>query len=143
MGNPSAANVDKTANRQQRAPEEQARIDQGGKDLRELAKFRQAQLFQGVRRSTLMEAYQAWGVRNREDKLMEEAGEALQAIIKARYNPCRETQLHKIEEIVDLGILVDQLKVIFEVTGLGEELANLERQKLQKLQRKLQEGSRS
>ncbi len=127
----------------ERSPADQAEIERLGKDYEELQKFRQKQLAQGVRRAVLMEAFQTWGQRNREDKLLEEAGEAAQAIIKARYNPCRETQLHKIEEIVDLGILVDQLKVIFEATGLGEELANLERQKLQKLQRKIQEGSRS
>ena len=127
----------------ERSPEEQAEISLLGKEYRELEQFRQRQTAQDLRCSVFSEAFLQWGKKNREDKLVEEAGEVLQAIVKAHYNPCRETTLHMIEEIVDLGILVDQLKFIFEVTGLGEDLAAMERRKFEKLQRKLREGSKS
>ena len=43
---------------------------------------------------------------------IEEMGELIQALVKYRRNPCEETRKNIIEEIADVQIMIEQLKLI-------------------------------
>lgn len=70
-------------------------------------------------------------------KAMEECGELIQAIAKSMNDKNNiEKQLHLTEEIADVEIMIDQLKIIFDVDN--EILASHKNYKLRKAMNSLE-----
>lgn len=77
------------------------------------------------------QALETWGADSQINQFMEEAGEAAAAL--NRYRRGRGTDLEAAEEIADVAIMVDQMKIF-----LGPDLVeSIKQQKLERLQRTL------
>ena len=91
------------------------------------------------KRSTdiLHRAIRYYGVRRQMDKAVEEMSELIQAIQKIRYSTGREhaaAQRNLLEEIADVSIMVDQLRII-----CGEsDVEKWRRHKLDRLERRME-----
>ncbi len=85
-------------------------------------------------RPTLRQAIKQWGKDAQIDMLHEEIGELLQAINKHKRKGTDETITNLIEEIADVEILLEQLKLMINGHA-GVEVFKIE--KLQRLQKRL------
>lgn len=92
----------------------------------------------GENKDLYLEAIKQYGVRNQQIQVLEELSELMQSITKS----CRgyDNRENVIEEMVDVHIMLQQLKCIYKVTD--EELANLERFKIERLRIKLKKGGK-
>lgn len=77
------------------------------------------------------EAIIKWGASSQLDMVVEECAELIKAIQKVRRN--RENWLPVIEEAVDVGLMLEQLKVIYPVTKMWEDLRLNKLERLEKL----------
>lgn len=73
----------------------------------------------------LQSATEAWGVDAQIDKAIEEMGELLTALMKAKLNRGEEKGfIPKIQdEIADVTIMMEQLKLIFGASSVNEIIA--------------------
>lgn len=62
-----------------------------------------------------------YGTKNQEDKAIEELAELQQAILKHRENRNCETEKNIIDEIADVHIMLEQLKIIYSCHKEVEE----------------------
>lgn len=72
----------------------------------------------------LKEAIKSWGIKAQTEMLIEECAELIQAISK--YNRANDSDIQKrfeniAEEIADVEILLDQMRIIFKNDKLIEE----------------------
>lgn len=70
------------------------------------------------------------GKQMQTDVAMEEMGELIQALVKYRRNKSRENLNHIIEEIADVQIMLDQLKLMYD---FGNEVPKVQAAKLERL----------
>lgn len=83
------------------------------------------------------QALETWGADSQINQFMEEAGEAAAAL--NRYRRGRGTDLEAAEEIADVAIMVDQMKIF-----LGPDLVeSIKQQKLERLQQKLERNNQA
>jgi hypothetical protein len=64
-------------------------------------------------------ALNQWGVSSQLDMVVEECAELIKAIQKSRRH--KEDWLPIIEEAVDVGLMIEQLKVIYPIQSIWEE----------------------
>jgi hypothetical protein len=76
-------------------------------------------------------ALNQWGVSSQLDMVVEECAELIKAIQKVRRN--REDWLPIVEEAVDVGLMIEQLKVIYPVIKIWEDLRTQKLERLEKL----------
>ena len=81
-------------------------------------------------------AISVWGKDAQENQAIEEMAELTQAINKMRRQPSPEHLDNLKEELADVQIMLDQLKLIHRISD--EELQTYEDQKLQRLQTRLE-----
>ena len=81
-------------------------------------------------------AISVWGKDAQENQAVEEMAELIQAINKMRRQPSPEHLDDLKEELADVQIMLDQLRLIHRVSD--EELQFYEAQKLQRLQKRLE-----
>lgn len=84
------------------------------------------------------EVIQHYGLENQTDMLMEECAELIQAANKMkRYPGDHEARRNLIEEIVDVEIMIEQMKIGYKITR--EEITSLRMQKDNRLFKRLWE----
>lgn len=84
------------------------------------------------------EVIQHYGLENQTDMLMEECAELIQAANKMkRYPEDHEARRNLIEEIVDVEIMIAQMKIGYKITK--EEITSLRMQKDNRLFKRLWE----
>lgn len=84
------------------------------------------------------EVIQHYGLENQTDMLMEECAELIQAANKMkRYPEDHEARRNLIEEIVDVEIMIAQMKIGYKITR--EEITSLRTQKDNRLFKRLWE----
>lgn len=81
-------------------------------------------------------AISVWGKDAQENQAIEEMAELIQAINKMRRQPSPEHLDSLKEELADVQIMLDQLRLIHRVSD--DELQFYEAQKLQRLQKRLE-----
>lgn len=74
----------------------------------------------------LNRAIDVYGAKAQEDMMIEEMSELTKALLKHRRNPTEGTLENIIEEIVDVGIVLDQMKIIYG-DNKAVRLAKIER----------------
>jgi|GEM_PF-4346818 len=90
------------------------------------------------REPIFIEAWEVFGRENREDRVMEEASEVIQAILKLRRPDVRRSErlqdarLNMLEEVADLTIVLDCLRHIILHGPDAEELKALDSLKWRK-----------
>lgn len=75
---------------------------------------------------TLQRAIDVYGVRAQEDMMIEEMSELTKAILKHRRNASEKALNDIAEEIADVGIMLDQMKIVYG-DNLSMRLAKIER----------------
>ena len=89
-------------------------------------------------RKTMFEAISKWGENKQTDMLHEEIGELLQAINKHKRKNSLENRENLLEEIADVEIMLEQLKLI--VAGSAHSaVEDYKERKLERLREKLSE----
>lgn len=74
-----------------------------------------------------------YGVNHQHDKVLEELGEFLDAYIKYRYK--RTTREHFVEELADLTVVLEQLRLLY---GVDAEVCAAMDAKVERLQKNLE-----
>lgn len=69
-------------------------------------------------------AIKTFGAEHQIEKFIEEIGEVLQSLIKWKHNSGRENKVHLIEEMADLEITFNQVKIIIGNPGLFDICKN-------------------
>lgn len=77
------------------------------------------------------QAITKWGASSQLDMVVEECAELIKAIQKVRRN--REDWIPVIEEAVDVGLMLEQLKVIYPVTKMWDDLRLNKLERLERL----------
>ena len=62
-----------------------------------------------------------YGTQSQQDKSIEEMSELQKAILKHRWNPSEETRKDIIDEIADVSVMLEQLKIIYSCRKEVEE----------------------
>ena len=62
-----------------------------------------------------------YGTHSQQDKAIEEMSELQKAILKHRRNPSEETRKDIIDEIADVSVILEQLKIIYSCHKEVEE----------------------
>lgn len=76
----------------------------------------------------LKDAVKTFGNTSQIDKLIEEMGEVLQALMKLKASDTHENKFHVEEELADLKIVLDQMPFIFDAENLEDwRIAKLKR----------------
>ena len=87
----------------------------------------------------LNQAIRQWGAESQVYMLLEEIGELQQAVCKLRRNNSQGTFENFVEELADVELMIDQMKVLYLITP---EVAVVREQKLERLEKMLwPEGS--
>lgn len=81
--------------------------------------------------NVLATAIMELGVRSQTDKAIEEMSELIKALLKYRRQPDHFNRDHVIEEMADVGIMLDQLRMIF-----GSDLS-VRKRKIERLAKNL------
>lgn len=80
--------------------------------------------------SKLLYLINTYGTKHQQDIAIEEMSELQKAIIKCRRNPSKETFNNVVEEIADVQVMLEQLKLIYSCRSTIEKLmeAKVDRQ---------------
>jgi len=62
----------------------------------------------------MKEAIHVYGYESQVNKFIEEAGECIAAVMRFKNSPSNETQAHMDEELADLGIMLEQMNIMFD-----------------------------
>ena len=81
------------------------------------------------------EAIHVYGYDNQVNKFIEEAGECIASVMRFRINPNTETQSHMFEELADLGIMLEQMNIMFE----KGDIQRFRESKIQRLEQRLKD----
>jgi len=68
------------------------------------------------------EALRQWGQDAQEDMILEEMAELTKAILKYRRKRIPRYQNKVIEELVDVAIMLEQMKIIYDYDGIFNEM---------------------
>lgn len=82
-------------------------------------------------------AIDAFGIQNQMYKTVEEAAEFVQALMKYCLNPTEESVNHLFEEIADLEIMIEQVKLMLGKTKANEKISEFKEYKLERLERRI------
>lgn len=88
------------------------------------------------RLSIYLKAIRNWGIRTQLEMAQEEATELALAVRKMIKNPSAENQSAVAGEIADVEIMIEQLKVTYDLT---KEVGYIKRQKVRKLKKRLED----
>lgn len=78
------------------------------------AEFKEAFTRDDTERKTYKAAVDLWGIRAQVLMCIEEAGELLQALSKYDRNPAKENRQAILEEIADVDIMLNQMRIIYD-----------------------------
>lgn len=78
-------------------------------------------------REVLTKAIETYGPRAQQDMMIEEMSELTKAILKYRRNPSPETLDNILEEMADVEIMIEQMKIMFGECPpmIGSKIARL------------------
>ena len=73
------------------------------------------------RNNNLLFIINTYGTRSQQDKAIEELSELQKAILKHRESQCEEERKAVIDEIADVSVMLEQLKIIYSCRREVEE----------------------
>lgn len=71
-------------------------------------------------KDVMNEAICVYGYDNQVAKFVEEAGECIAAVMRFSTKPNDANQDHMCEELADLGIMIEQMKIMFDKGNIKE-----------------------
>lgn len=71
-------------------------------------------------KEVMQEAICVYGYSNQVAKFVEEAGECIASVMRFQTKPNEVNQDKMCEELADLGIMVEQMKIMFDKGGIQE-----------------------
>jgi hypothetical protein len=81
------------------------------------------------------EAIHVYGYENQVNKFIEESGECIASVMRYKINPNIDTQSHMFEELADLGIMIEQMNIMFE----QGDIQKFRKSKIQRLEQRLKD----
>ena len=88
------------------------------------------------RKEIYSQAASLWGSGNQVDMMIEEASELTKALLKFRREPSPEKMLDVVQEIADVEIMLEQMKLMFD--RIDNNIEIFKKAKLERLQKRIQ-----